>query len=234
MRGDLRLCWMTAYRRVVVCSALIALCAGLAVSESDFGSRLIAAAREQIGVTVQYDGAYRTIPYPNGDVPMNRGVCTDVLIRAYRVLGIDLQRLVHEDMSRAWGDYPKLWGLARPDPSIDHRRVPNLVTFFARHGEVLPVSRAALSYRPGELVTWRLPSGVPHIGIVGNRFTPSGSPLVVHNIGRGAVEEDILFRFTITGHFRYPAGPLPATGRRGSGGEALRRESGVQFADSGG
>jgi uncharacterized protein YijF (DUF1287 family) len=179
---------------------------------ADSGRCLVEAARKQIGVTVLYDSGYRRIPYPNGDVPPDRGVCTDVLVRAYRQLGVDLQVRVHEDMTSAWRVYPKSWGLSRPDSNIDHRRVPNLATFFSRKGEALPVSRNPRDYAPGDLVTWRLPSGVPHIGIVSDRRTASGIPLVVHNIGRGTQEEDALFLFTLTGHYRYAPEDLRSCG----------------------
>lgn len=156
-----------------------------------------------MGVTLHYDGSYRRLAYPGGDLPLERGVCTDVVVRTFRKFGVDLQQLVHEDMIAAGEAYPKLWGLSRPDSNIDHRRVPNLAAFLKRHGLVLNTGGEASSYLPGEVVTWRLTSGVPHIGIVSDRRSPAGTPLVIHNIGRGAVEEDILFRFTITGHFRY-------------------------------
>lgn len=165
--------------------------------------RLIEAARAQIGVTVHYDGRYTQLTYPGGDLPLDRGVCTDVVIRAYRALGIDLQQLVHEDMTGAFANYPQLWGLSRPDPNIDHRRVPNLVVFFQRKGETRPVGFDAGFYRPGDLVTWRLPGNLPHIGIISDRQSVSGRPLILHNIGAGAAEEDILFSYPITGHFRY-------------------------------
>ncbi len=178
-------------------------------ADADGGAAaLVAAARKQVGVTVRYDPAYRRLDYPGGDVPPDRGVCTDVLVRAYRGLGIDLQVLVHEDMTARFADYPKLWGLSRPDRNIDHRRVPNLAVFFARHGRTLPVTRAADDYAAGDIVTWRLPSGVPHIGLVSDRRSGRGTPLVIHNIGLGAVEADVLFLYAITGHYRYvPAGP---------------------------
>ena len=190
----------TAWRRVraVLLALLLA-----APAMADSGRCLVEAARKQIGVTVLYDSGYRRIPYPNGDVPQDRGVCTDVLVRAYRQLGVDLQVRVHEDMSAAWRAYPKNWGLSRPDSNIDHRRVPNLGTFFTRKGKALPVSRNAKDYVPGDLVTWRLPSGVPHIGIVSDRKMASGVPLVIHNIGGGTQEEDALFVYTLTGHYRY-------------------------------
>lgn len=126
-----------------------------------------------------------------------------MVIRAFRKLGVDLQVLVHEDMKNAWNAYPKLWGLSRPDSNIDHRRVPNLATFFARRGKSLRVSREARDYVAGDLVTWRLPGNLPHIGIVADRKSEDGIPLILHNIGRGAAEEDILFSYPITGRFRY-------------------------------
>lgn len=170
--------------------------------------RLIAAAVERTGHQVAYDGSYRRLPYPGGDVPDNVGVCTDLVIRAYRQgLGIDLQREVHVDMKQDFASYPQVWGLTRPDPNIDHRRVPNLETYFARHGQSLPVSRNAEDYRPGDLVTWRLPGNLPHIGIVTDRRSADGSrPLIAHNIGRGPALEDMLFVYPIAGHFRYLPG----------------------------
>lgn len=171
---------------------------------ADLVPRVLEGAHRQVGVTVSYDGSYRRIPYPGGDVPLRTGVCTDVVVRAYRNAGIDLQVLVHEDVKAAPNAYPTKWGPRRaPDPSIDHRRVLNLAVFFLRKGKVLPVSRDADDYAPGDLVTWRLPSGLPHIGIVSDR-REAGRPLVIHNIGSGTKVEDILFRFPITGHFRYP------------------------------
>jgi uncharacterized protein len=166
---------------------------------------LLEAARAQVGVTVIYDGRYTRLRYPGGDVPMERGVCTDVLVRAYRKAGIDLQALVHEDMTRAFGAYPHLWGLRAPDSNIDHRRVQNLRVFFARHGKTLPVTSSAKDYQPGDIVVWRLSSGQPHIGLVSSRTVSGGNrPLVIHNVGQGAQEEDALFLYAITGHYRYP------------------------------
>ena len=166
--------------------------------------RLVASAIEQTSGNVVYDGAYRRIPYPGGDVPPGVGVCTDVVIRAYRSIGIDLQVKVHEDMARAFHSYPQLWGLARPDPNIDHRRVPNLQTYLRRAGAQLVASRRADDYRAADLVTWMLPGNLPHIGLVTDqRSSASGHRLVVHNIGRGPQLEDVLFAYPITGHFRY-------------------------------
>jgi len=146
---------------------------------------------------------YRRIRYPGGDVPLERGVCTDVIVRAYRHAGIDLQVLVHQDMANAFDAYPRAWGLAHPDSSIDHRRVPNLATFLRRHGTVLPMTSRASDYRPGDIVTWRLPSGLPHIGLVSERPATASRYLVLHNIGAGARLEDILFAYRVTGHYRY-------------------------------
>ena len=153
---------------------------------------------------VRYDGAYRRIPYPMGDVPSDVGVCTDVVIRAYRAVGVDLQQRVHEDMRAAFSAYPRAWGLARPDPNIDHRRVPNLQTFFRRRGTARARSSNPSDYAAGDVVTWMLPGNLPHVGVVIDRRSPDGRrPLIVHNIGRGPEIEDTLFAYTITGHYRY-------------------------------
>jgi len=196
-------------RAVVV--LLLCLLAGMAQAAPMPAERLLAAAYAQIGVTRVYDPSYRRIAFPGGDVPLDRGVCSDVVVRAYRGIGIDLQRLVHEDMRQHFADYPHLWQLAAPDPNIDHRRVANLAAFFARHGGKLPVSAAAEDYRPGDIVAWRLPGGLAHIGLIADRIV-EGRPLVVHNIGAGAQLEDVLFLFPITGHYRY----LPETPRGNS------------------
>lgn len=154
---------------------------------------------------VFYNGRYVKIPYPNGDVPKHIGVCTDVVIRSYRKLGIDLQQLVHEDMTRHFAKYPskRLWGLQHTDTNIDHRRVPNLQVFFQRKGKSLAISQNAKDYRPGDLVTWMLPGNLPHIGIVTDKIGKSGNPKVVHNIGLGPKLDDSLFDYKITGHYRY-------------------------------
>ncbi|MFN3839822.1 MAG: DUF1287 domain-containing protein [Cyclobacteriaceae bacterium] len=153
---------------------------------------------------VEYNSAYVVIPYPNGDVPSHTGVCTDVIIRAYRLEGIDLQREVHEDMVRNFERYPKIWGLKKPDKNIDHRRVPNLITFFSRHGVTLKTSNNPDEYLPGDIVTWNLPGNLPHIGIVVNRKSTDGQRnLIVHNIGNGQEISDCLFQYVITGHYRY-------------------------------
>jgi uncharacterized protein YijF (DUF1287 family) len=168
---------------------------------------ILAAAQAQVGVTRHYDGAYQSLKYPGGDVPLERGVCTDVVVRALRnSRGMDLQQLVHEDIRAHWDAYPnqRRWGLRKPDPNIDHRRVPNLMVYFRRAGYALAPSRAAAGYLPGDIVAWDLGRGVLHIGIISDRKSVAGTPLVVHNIGAGTREEDILFRFAVIGHYRLP------------------------------
>jgi uncharacterized protein YijF (DUF1287 family) len=166
--------------------------------------RVIAAAIDQVGKTRSYDPAYRRIPYPGGDVPIETGVCTDVVIRAFRAIGIDLQVLVHEDMKSAFNAYPKKWGLRRPDTNIDHRRVPNLATFFTRKGKSLAVTRRGADYKPGDVVTWNLPGNLPHIGVISDvPVRGTDRYRVVHNIGGGAQIEDMLFSYPLTGHYRY-------------------------------
>ncbi len=167
-------------------------------------TRLLDNATYQTTRTRFYDPAYVRLAYPNGDVPIKRGVCTDVVIRALRAAGTDLQKNVHEDMRRNFRAYPAKWGLKRPDPNIDHRRVPNLQTYFKRHGKALPVTDRVADYRPGDIVSWRLPNGLDHIGIVADGAVPGEvRHPVIHNIGRGAAEEDVLFAWKITGHYRY-------------------------------
>jgi uncharacterized protein YijF (DUF1287 family) len=169
-----------------------------------FGLRLAAAAEERATHWVVYDASYERIAYPNGDVSPSRGVCADEIVRAYRLVGIDLQQLVHEDMRRAFHVYPKRWGLKRPDSNIDHRRVPNLATFFERHGVSLAPSTNGTDYKPGDVVAWALADGRPHIGLVTERRSSDGErPLVLHNIGFGPQIEDMLFELKITGHYRY-------------------------------
>ncbi len=173
--------------------------------QNDFYSKLSDAAISLTEQQVIYDPSYFKIDYPNGDVPVGRGVCTDVIIRAYRKLGIDLQKEVHEDMKANFDKYPKNWGLSKPDKNIDHRRVPNLMVFFKRHGTVKPVSTNAEDYLPGDIVCWDLGGGVTHIGIVVNKKSDNGIRyLIVHNIGAGQVLEDCLFNYyKIIGHYRY-------------------------------
>lgn len=174
------------------------------IAQDDFYKRLSDAAMELTRQKVKYDPAYYKLSYPGGDVPADRGVCTDVVIRAYRKLGIDLQKEVHLDMKANFSLYPKNWGLKRPDTNIDHRRVPNLMTFFSRHGTVLPKTTNAEDYKPGDIVCWELPGGLTHIGLVVDRQPPSGDRyLIVHNIGGGQVLQDCLFDYKIIGHYRY-------------------------------
>jgi uncharacterized protein len=190
--------------RDLACAVVLFACLPApAVAQADAAAtRLVEAARQQVGVTLGYDGSYRRIAYPGGDVPPETGVCTDVLIRAYRVLGIDLQVAVHEDMRGNFARYPQHWGLRGPDRNIDHRRVPNLEAFFRRRGASLPLSDDPADYRAGDVVSWRLPGGLPHIGIVSDR-RENGRPLIIHNIGVGTREEDVLFAYRIEGRFRY-------------------------------
>jgi len=175
-------------------------------SQQVFLEKLSAAAIERTHHVVRYDPKYVRIPYPGGDVPADTGVCSDEIIRAYRALGIDLQKEVHEDMAANFSAYPnqRRWMLAHPDSNIDHRRVPNLMVFFSRKGTSLPISTQPENYEPGELVTWDLGGGVPHIGIVVDRKSAAtGRYMVVHNIGSGPRMEDVLFSWQITGHYRY-------------------------------
>lgn len=193
----------TSLTRSILLGSLVLALSG---SAQPTPQKMIDGAKRQVGVTRSYDPTYRRIGYPNGDVPRETGVCTDVVIRAYRHAGADLQVLVHEDMKSAFSAYPKSWGLRRPDPNIDHRRVPNLATFFRRKGKALTVTRRGADYRPGDIITWRLSSGVPHIGVISDvPIRGTDRYLVVHNIGAGAQIEDVLFAYALTGHYRYPA-----------------------------
>jgi len=164
---------------------------------------IVQAARKQIGVTIRYVPDYVSMDYPGGDVPQETGVCTDVVVRALRGVGHDLQKLVHEDMKANFGKYPKIWGLSRTDRNIDHRRVPNLRAYFKRKGMSLPLSQEASKFLPGDLVTCTVAGKLPHIMIVSDKKTAKGVPLVIHNIGSGAKEENRLFDFPLTGHYRF-------------------------------
>jgi uncharacterized protein YijF (DUF1287 family) len=165
------------------------------------GISLARAAARQVGVTTLYDPAYVRIAYPNGDVPTERGVCADVIVRAFRRVGIDLQAEVHQDMAKNFGVYPRSWGLSRPDSNIDHRRVPNLMKYFERRGKKLPLDGA---YQPGDIVAWRLANGLYHIGMVAEDRVPgTDRPYMIHNIGAGARKEDVLRAFVILGHYRW-------------------------------
>jgi uncharacterized protein len=173
------------------------------VTSLDSAKSVVRAARAQVGVTLGYDPRYVRIAYPGGDVPLETGVCTDVIIRAFRGVGIDLQRAVHQDMRRSFAAYPQMWGNRGPDPNIDHRRVPNLMAYFRRQGRALPVSSDPRAYRPGDVVAWDLGRGLRHIGIVSDRVDRrSNRYLILHNIGEGAREEDVLFEWRIIGHYR--------------------------------
>lgn len=162
-------------------------------------AKLVDSARQQIGVTQYYDAAYSKIAYPMGDVPMIKGVCTDVVVRALREQKIDLQQLIHEDMQKNFGLYPKKWGLKRTDRNIDHRRVPNIATYLKRQGFAIKDG----DYLAGDIVTWDLGKGLTHIGIVSDKKAADNTPLIIHNIGRGTQEENVLHQYKITGHFRY-------------------------------
>lgn len=175
-----------------------------AAGQEDFYGRLADSTMTLTRQVVHYDPTYFQLDYPNGDVPHNKGVCTDVVIRAYRKLGIDLQKEVHEDMKANFSKYPRLWGLSKPDKNIDHRRVPNLMTFFSRHGTTKPITPNPKDYLPGDVVCWNLGGAVTHIGVVSNKKSRDGERhLIVHNIGNGQVLEDCLFNFKIIGHYRY-------------------------------
>ena len=194
--------------------ALIVICLGVGFARAqsptpaphqDFTRRLVAAAVERTHHQVRYVSQYVRIPYPGGDVPADTGVCTDEIIRSYRAVGVDLQKEVHEDMVQNFAAYPnkRRWLLAHPDSNIDHRRVPNLMVFFQRKGELLPITNRAGDFAPGDLVTWDLGGNVPHIGIVVDQKAQTGRYMVVHNIGEGPKMEDVLFNWKITGHYRY-------------------------------
>ncbi|MCG7533332.1 DUF1287 domain-containing protein [Psychrobium sp. MM17-31] len=173
---------------------------------ADNSELLVNAAMERLKHQVRYDGAYVKLDYPMGDVPADTGVCTDVVIRSYRQLGIDFQQLVHEDIKANFNQYPskRNWGLTRPDKNIDHRRVPNLQAFFKRHGKSIEVTKNGNDYKAGDLVTWMVNGSLPHIGIVVKKRSADGKrPMIVHNIGRGPELEDMLFDYPITGHYRY-------------------------------
>lgn len=176
--------------------------------------QLVAAAVERTNHQVQYDGSYQQIAYPNGDVAADRGACTDEVVRAYRAVGIDLQKEVHEDMQANFAVYPHRFGLSQPDTNIDHRRVPNLMTFFARKGQQLPITNNPADYTPGDIVTWNLGGGQTHIGIVVDvpSETDAARWQIMHNIGAGPQIQDALFAWQITGHYRY-TGPPPANER---------------------
>jgi len=190
----------------IIMTAVLLFCAVNAeppTAAQDVGMSIVAAARRQVGQTLYYDPAYVRIAYPMGDIPIEVGVCTDVVIRALRdALKMDLQQLVHIDMAAVFSEYPQNWGLKKPDTNIDHRRVPNLRKYFSRKGYSLAVTGKPENYLPGDIVTCTLPGNIPHIMIVSDQKTKTGVPLAIHNIGGGAMEENRLFEFPITGHYR--------------------------------
>ena len=175
----------------------------IAVNPISSGDKVALDAKKQIGVTISYDPTYRKLDFPRGDVPQETGVCTDVVVRAYRLQNIDLQQLLNVDMKSNFSAYPKTWGLKSTDKNIDHRRVPNIETYFELHGQSLSMTDES-SFKAGDIVSWRLPnSNLPHIGIVSDKSASDGTPLIIHNIGRGTQEENILFAYPIYGHYRY-------------------------------
>lgn len=186
---------------LLVCFSLIFSTFSYAIS----ANQLVKDARSQIGQTLTYDPAYTRLSYPMGDVPIQKGVCTDVVIRALRKQNIDLQKVIHEDMKRNFKAYPQFWGLKNTDRNIDHRRVPNIAKYMTRQGYSVQKSpfKTAL-FKAGDIVTWDLGRGLVHIGIVSDRKSISQVPLIIHNIGRGTQEEDILLQYKITGHYRIP------------------------------
>jgi uncharacterized protein len=196
-------------KKLIVVLVLPFLIAFTRKQDNDFYLKLVEKAIEQTRQTVKYDPAYVQIKYPGGDVSSTTGVCTDLVIRVYRGVGIDLQKEVHEDMEKRFGEYPKIWGLKKTDTNIDHRRVPNLMKFLEHRGAKLKISDKPIDYKPGDLVTWNLQNknsinGITHIGIVTSKRNGSGERyLIAHNIGGGNVLEDMLFSYTIIGHYRF-------------------------------
>lgn len=183
---------------------IVFLLSHIAFGQENFYLKLADAALTLTEDKVSYDPSYFSIDYPNGDVPADKGVCTDVVIRAYRKLNIDLQQEVHNDMKTNFSKYPKIWGLKRTDKNIDHRRVPNLMVFFERFGKTKAISKKAEDYKPGDIVCWNLGGAITHIGVVSNKKSSDKKrPLIVHNIGAGQVLQDCLFDYKIIGHYRY-------------------------------
>ena len=191
--------------KTILLGIFLSLYSFMAIGES-FTADIVSAAIKRTEYSVRYDGAYIAIPYPNGDVPADTGVCTDVIIRSYRALGTDLQKLVYEDMSANFNAYPskRIWGLSKTDKNIDHRRVPNLQTFFGRYGDSLAISSEQQDYQAGDIVTWMIAGKLPHIGLVTDQISSrTGNPLIVHNVGEGPKLEDMLFTYQISGHYRF-------------------------------
>jgi uncharacterized protein len=196
---------MIERRQFLIISGAAALAPSATLAQSRrSATALIVAARKQIGVTTSYDPAYSRLAFPNGDVPRGRGVCTDVVIRAYRdAFGLDLQSLVNADMKAAFATYPKKWGLKTTDRNIDHRRVPNLQVFLARRGKQLPLPTRTQDWRAGDIMTCLVGGTLPHIGIISDRTSLFGTPLLIHNIGAGTREENVLGDHRITGRYRW-------------------------------
>ena len=191
-------------RKYLLLQLFIISIVNFAVGQAEFSEKVSEAAIELTTQDVDYDPGYFSIAYPNGDIPIDKGVCTDVIIRAYRKLGIDLQKEVHEDMNSNFAKYPKIWGLTTTDKNIDHRRVPNLMVFFTRHGTVKPITNNPSHYIPGDIVCWNLGGNTTHIGLVVNKKSTDGTRyLIVHNIGGGQVLADCLFDYKIIGHYSY-------------------------------
>ena len=202
---------LTIFSCAIFAVFLIAALAAHGQQAPGIAQRIVAAARKQIGVTKEYDPSYTVLKYPAGDVPLRTGVCSDVIVRALRGVGIDLQKELHEDMGRDFGAYPQKWGLKSPDKNIDHRRVANLMRFFERHQMTVPGKLDAPEmYRPGDIVAWDLGNGILHIGLVSDK-SGKRAPLMIHNIGAGAVEEDVLLQYHIIGHYRVREN-LPGSG----------------------
>ena len=204
-------CWKRSYRLALITLLAAGVLAaqlrpfpGTADARQAFLRQFAAAALDRTQHSVRYDPAYVRLAYPGGDVPADTGVCTDEVIRAYRAVGVDLQKEVHEDMAANFAVYPRKWGRREPDANIDHRRVPNLMVFFSRKGESLPITDRSEDYAPGDLVTWDLGGGLTHIGMVADKKTLfTRRYMIVHNIGAGPKMEDVLFDWKITGHYRY-------------------------------
>ena len=194
---------MKQLRKIYILSIL--LFGNVIFSQQSFSSEDISkAAIELTNDEVIYDGSYYSIPYPNGDVPDGIGVCTDVIVRTYRLLGLDLQKEIHEDMKNNFERYPKKWGLKKPDKNIDHRRVPNQMTYFVRQDASLTITNKSENYLPGDVVAWDLGGGVTHIGVVvDKKSTYSDNYMIVHNIGAGQNIDDCLFDYKIIGHYRF-------------------------------
>ena len=186
--------------RIIICLIISCLSSYAALADE----ALVSAAQDRLKHSVRYNGAYMKLDYPNGDVPASMGVCTDVIIRSYRAAyGFDFQKAVHEDMKANFSAYPNHWGLTRTDRNIDHRRVPNLEAYLERQGASLSLSQKASDFKSGDIVSWRIAGRLPHIGIVSDKKSSDGTPLIIHNVGAGPQEEDVLFAYQMTGHYRF-------------------------------